>query len=95
MNKQELAKAMATRLQSTQTEAERWVDALIDELQAGLLRDGQVMLRDFGTLESVWRAARIGYNAQARQPISIQAHASARFKPGKALKAALNGGAKG
>ena len=90
MNKSELIDAIAAQADIPKAAAGRALDAMIDSI-AGALKEGdQVALVGFGTFLVKERAARTGRNPQTGAPIEIAAAKVPGFKPGKALKDAVN-----
>jgi DNA-binding protein HU-beta len=49
-----------------------------------------VSLLGFGSFSVVKRKARTGLNPKTKEPMKIKASKAPKFKPGKALKDALN-----
>lgn len=90
MNKAELVEAIAEAADLSRASAARAVDAMTDAIVAALKKNEAVTLSGFGTFTVRERAARIGRNPRTGDPISIGASRSLGFKPGKALKDALN-----
>ena len=91
MNKSELIDAVAASADLPKASAGRAIDAMIDTITASLQKDDPVVLVGFGTFAVKDRAARSGRNPQTGQPIEIPAAKIPTFKPGKALKDAVNG----
>ena len=90
MNKAELIDAVALAADITKASATRAVDAVFDNICAALKKDEQVGLVGFGTFVVRSRAARAGRNPQTGATIEIKASKVPGFKPGKALKDAVN-----
>lgn len=90
MNKTELIDAVAGSAQLTKVDAGRAVDALVDVIAAALKGDDEVMLAGFGTFTVRKRAARSGRNPRTGDIIAIPASNLPAFKPGKALRDAVN-----
>ncbi|MCG8673485.1 MAG: HU family DNA-binding protein [Pseudomonadales bacterium] len=91
MNKSELIDAIAASADIPKAQAGRALDAVIDTVTTALTENDQVVLVGFGTFSVKERAARSGRNPQTGQPIDIPAARIPNFKPGKALKDAVNG----
>jgi DNA-binding protein HU-beta len=90
MNKSELVDAVAESADLTKASAARAVDAMVEAI-TGSLKDGDtVALLGFGTFVVRDRAARSGRNPRTGETIKIAASKVPAFKPGKALKDALN-----
>jgi DNA-binding protein HU-beta len=90
VNKSELIDAIATASDLTKADAGRALDAVLDAVTTALKGGDQVTLVGFGTFLVKERAARTGRNPQTGKEISIAASKVPTFKPGKALKDAVN-----
>lgn len=90
MNKSELIDAIAASADISKAAAGRALDAVTDSITDSLKKDDQVALVGFGTFLVKERAARTGRNPQTGAAIEIAAAKVPSFKPGKALKDALN-----
>lgn len=93
MNKTELIEALASQAGLSKADAGRAVEALFgdDGLIAGTLRKGdRVQITGFGTFVARKRAARTGRDPRSGAEIKISAANVPAFKPGQALKDALN-----
>jgi len=90
MNKAELIDAVAGSANLTKVDAGRAVDALVDVIAGALKGDDEVVLVGFGTFTVRKRAARSGRNPRTGDIISIPASNLPAFKPGKALRDAVN-----
>ena len=90
MRKPELAAAIAEKADLTKEQANRVLNAVLEEITGALHRKDSVTLVGFGTFAVKERAARTGRNPQTGKPISIAAAKIPGFKAGKALKDAVN-----
>ncbi|PZO65803.1 MAG: DNA-binding protein HU [Pseudoxanthomonas suwonensis] len=90
MNKTELIDAVADAANLSKADAARAVDAVTQAVTAALKQGDSVTLVGFGTFLVRERAARTGRNPQTKETIAIAASKAPAFKPGKALKDALN-----
>lgn len=90
MNKTELVDAIAKEASLSKKDAEKAVKAFTDTVSKELKKKGKVQLVGFGTFEVAKRAARSGKNPQTGEAIKIPAATVPKFKPGKALKDAVN-----
>lgn len=90
MNKNELITGIADSCDMTKADAARAVDAFTDQVQKALKKGDTVSLVGFGTFSVRKRAARMGRNPRTNETIKIKASKVPAFKPGKALKDALN-----
>ncbi len=90
MNKTELIDEIAKAADISKASASRALEAVIESITATLKHDDTVTLAGFGTFAVTARAARVGRNPRTREEIQIPASKVPKFKPGKALKDALN-----
>lgn len=90
MNKSELIEAIAASADIPKAAAGRALDAMVDTVTSELKKEEQVVLVGFGTFSVKDRAARTGRNPQTGAEIQIAAAKVPSFKPGKALKDAVN-----
>ncbi len=92
MNKTDLVNSVKNELGDdfSKAQAEAAVNAVIDGIKAGVLKDGTVQLIGFGTFKVTERQARKGINPKTKEPINIAASKSVKFVPGKALKDELS-----
>lgn len=91
MNKQELTAYVAEQSGLTNTAAQKAIDACFQAITVSMQQGNDVRLVGFGTFSPAARAAREGRNPQTGETMKIAASVQAKFKPGKALKDALNG----
>lgn len=92
MNKQDFISMAAEKADMTKRQVSIVLEACIDSIQEALAMGEKVSLVGFGTFEVKERSARIGVNPATRGKIQIEASKVPSFKPGKALKAAVNNG---
>lgn len=90
MNKTELVAAISEKTELTKKDSEKALKALIDVVAEELKKGEKVQLVGFGTFETSKRAAREGRNPQTGETMKIAASVAPKFKPGKALKDAMN-----
>jgi len=90
LNKSEFVAAIATRSGGTQTDAGRFLDAAIEEIQAALAKGDEVSITGFGKFSTTQRAARTGRNPQTGETIKIAASTLPKFTAGAVLKAAVS-----
>lgn len=67
--------------------AERAVNAILEGIESGLQKDGEVQLIGFGTFRIKDRPARMGRNVATGEAIKIKASKTVVFKVGAGLKA--------
>ena len=89
MNKTELIKAIATKAELTNKQAATALDATISTITDTLKAGENVQILGFGTFEVKTRPARIGHNPRTGETIQIAESKVPAFKPGKALKEAV------
>ena len=90
MNKTELIAAVAERAEISKKDAEKALKAFTDVVTDELVKGEKVQLVGFGTFEVSERAEREGRNPKPREPMTIAASKSPKFKAGKALKDMIN-----
>lgn len=90
MNKSELIDAIAEMADLSKKDAESALNAYTAVITAALAKGDKVSIIGFGTYEVRRREARMGKNPQTGEPIQIAAANVPAFKPGKALKDAVN-----
>lgn len=90
MNKTELIDYVAANADVPKAVAARTLEATISAVKVTLKKGGSVSLVGFGTFAVGKRAARVGRNPRTGTSIKIKAAKVPKFRPGKALKDALN-----
>ena len=90
MNKNDLIDRVADTAGLSKADATRAVDAFTGTVSNALKSGDSVALVGFGTFEVRSRSARTGRNPQTGNTIEIPASKAPAFKPGKALKDAVN-----
>jgi DNA-binding protein HU-beta len=90
LNKTELIEHIATHADISKAAATRALDSMIGAVKTTLKKGGSVSLVGFGTFAVGRRAARTGRNPRTGTAIKIKAAKVPKFRPGKALKDALN-----
>ena len=90
MNKNDLVDAVSASTGLSKADATRAVDAFTGTVANALKSGDSVALVGFGTFEVRSRSARTGRNPQTGGTIEIPASKAPAFKPGKALKDAVN-----
>jgi len=90
MNKSELIDAVAESAGLSKADASRALDAVIGSITGSLKKGDQVSIVGFGSFLVRQRSARTGRNPQTGAEIKIAAANVPAFKPGKALKDAVN-----
>ncbi len=90
MNKTDLIEHIAKNADISKAAAGRALDALLSGVKTTLKKGGSVTLVGFGTFAVAKRASRTGRNPRTGDAIKIKAAKLPKFRPGKALKDALN-----
>ena len=88
--KADLVASIANAAGIKKTEAEKALEAVTAGIKDALADGSKVTLVGFGTFSVTQRAARTGRNPRTKAPINIPASNSVKFKPGTALKSAVN-----
>lgn len=90
MNKTELILTVAEETGFSRKNVETALNAALGAITRTLTEDEKVQLVGFGAFETKLRAERIGRNPKTGQEVTIAPTRVAVFKPGKALKEALD-----
>ncbi|MBE7418244.1 MAG: HU family DNA-binding protein [Ideonella sp.] len=90
MNKADLIEHIAKQADISKAAATRALEALIGGVKSTLKKSGNVSIVGFGTFAVSKRAARSGRNPRTGAAIKIKAAKVPKFRPGKALKDAVN-----
>lgn len=90
MNKIELIEHVAKQADISKAAAGRALEAVVSGIRASLKKGNSVTLVGFGTFSIGKRAARSGRNPRTGAAIKIKAAKVPKFRPGKALKDAVN-----
>ncbi|MCK9516780.1 MAG: HU family DNA-binding protein [Ottowia sp.] len=90
MNKTELIAHIAENAEISKAAAARALDATLSGVTQTLRKGDSVSLVGFGTFVVTKRAARTGRNPQTGDKIKIKAAKVPKFRPGKALREAVN-----
>lgn len=89
MNKTEMIAAMAETSGLSKKDCEAALTAFLTATESALKSGDKVQLVGFGSFEVKERAARIGRNPSTGAESNIPASKAPTFKPGKALKDAI------
>ncbi|CAN5516036.1 HU family DNA-binding protein [soil metagenome] len=90
MNKTELIEHIAKHADISKAAAARALEAMIGGVKTTLKRSGSVSLVGFGTFTVTKRDARAGRNPRTGVAINIAEAKVPKFRPGKALRDAVN-----
>ncbi|MDE0276504.1 MAG: HU family DNA-binding protein [Defluviicoccus sp.] len=90
MNRSELERRVAERTGLASSAAKGAVDAVFDVIAEALASGEDARVSGFGVFGTRARPARIGRNPRTGESVSIAASTAPTFKPGKALKDAVN-----
>src|SRR5258706_16066887 len=90
MNKLEIIDHIARSADISKAAAGRSLDAAVTAIKTAMKKGSMVTLVGFGTFYVGRRAARTGRNPQTGVEIKIKAARGPKFRPGKALKDAVN-----
>jgi DNA-binding protein HU-beta len=91
MNKLELTKAVSQEVDLSLEKTSKTIDAVLTEITKALKKGDKVKFVGFGTFVVTKKATREGRNPRTGVLVQISARNTARFRPGKLLKSALNG----
>lgn len=91
MVKVELTDKLAKQLKIKKTKAHKIVDTVLEEIKQGIVKDGIVTLRGFGSFRARNKVKRIGRNPKTGKSAVISARRVPSFKASKLLKNRING----
>ena len=91
MTRSDLVEALAERFpQLTHRDAEIAVKTLLDAVGDALVRGHRIAVRGFGSFSVSHRPPRLGRNPRSGEAVAIPAKRVPHFKPGKALREAVD-----
>ena len=92
MKKSDIAGCVADRIGLSRSAAGNAVDTVFEAVGEALANGEDMRIVGFGTFATKSRPARTGRNPKTGESLEIQASTAPAFKPGKALKDAVNDG---
>jgi DNA-binding protein HU-beta len=90
MNKNDLISTVARTTGQHQGDVAKTIEGVLATIKDALIQGNDVRLLGFGTFTVGQRAASQARNPQTGAAIQVPASKQARFRAGKALKAAIN-----
>ena len=91
MNRSDLIDELAARFANlTKNDTEFAVNTILDALQDALVAGHHIEIRGFGSFSVTQLAARMGRNPRTGESVAVPAKRTIRFKPGKALREAVD-----
>ena len=92
MNRTELIDAIAKKMDNsvTKKDLEATLKSFVEVVKEELAKKEKIQLVGFGTFETSVRPAREGRNPRTGETMKIAESVVPKFKPGKALKDAVN-----
>jgi DNA-binding protein HU-beta len=90
LNKKELIEQIAKHADISKAAAGRALDATLGAVKTAMKKGGTLTLVGFGSFYVSKRAARTGRNPRTGAAIKIKSAKVPKFRPGKALKDAIN-----
>ncbi len=91
LNKSDLVTRMASRQhQFGEVQIEECVKTMLDQMVATLAVGKRIEIRGFGSFALHHRQPRLGRNPKTGESVYVTAKAVPHFKPGKALRDAVN-----
>ena len=90
MHKSDLVNLVSDKIDLSKDKTNDIVSSILEEITNALSRNEAVSLVGFGTFSQRHRSARTGRSPKTGESIEIAASTSIGFKPGKALKDAVN-----
>ncbi|BCN39462.1 integration host factor subunit beta [Alicycliphilus denitrificans] len=91
MTRSDLVEELAARFgQLTQRDAEYAVKTILDAVSDALVRGHRIEIRGFGSFSVSHRPPRMGRNPRSGEAVHIPEKRVPHFKPGKALREAVD-----
>jgi DNA-binding protein HU-beta len=90
MTKEELVKSVSKKMEISQSQASKSIDAVFGTLKESLGKGDSYRMIGFGTFKVVERSERKGRNPRTGAEITIPAQKTVRFLPGKELRELMN-----
>ena len=91
LNKSDLITRLAEKnMQMDETVVEDAVRVMLDQMVASLASGKRIEIRGFGSFALHHREPRVGRNPKTGDSVKVAAKAVPHFKPGKALRDAVN-----
>ncbi len=91
MNRSDLVQLLSDRFsQLTQGDAETAVSTILEAMNSAMVRGHRIEIRGFGSFSVIHCASRMGRNPRSGAPVEIPAARMPHFKPGKALREAVD-----
>lgn len=91
MTRSDLVEELAARFaQLTQRDAEFAVKAILDAMNDAMASGNRIEIRGFGSFSINHRLPRMGRNPRSGESVAIPGKRVAHFKPGKALRLAVD-----
>jgi DNA-binding protein HU-beta len=90
MTKAELVARLAEDNVITQAQATKILNSLLEIIADEIKVNGGITLAGFGSFSKVERAERTGFNPKTKEPLTIPATTTVKFRVAKALKDSVN-----
>lgn len=90
MTKADLVNLIAEKGEYTKKDAEKALSTVVDVITDSLVKGEKVQIVGFGTFEVRERKEKIAKNPKTKETVKVPAKTAPAFKPGKALKDAVN-----
>ncbi len=90
VTKADLVDQIAKKADISKAAAGKAVNAIIQNVKDSLAKGNDVTLIGFGSFTTAKRAARTGRHPQTGKPLKIPAKTVPKFRPGKALREAVD-----
>ena len=92
MTRVELTNNIAKALATTQSEVEDYISTVLDCIKHGIVKDGRVTIRGFGSFITRDKTKRDGRNPKTGEPAIITARRVVKFKAYNPFKNQVNQG---
>jgi len=89
-NKKDITNIMSIKLNIPKSKALEYLNAVVETISEGLIKDKKVTISDFGSFSISPRKAFQGTNPRTGEPLEVTARFIPVFKVGKKLRLSLN-----
>mgnify|MGYP003672126673 CR=1 FL=1 len=86
MTRRDIAKEVSNNTTFTVSKAEDLVDAVLKAAAEGMVKDGDLIIRNFGRFRALDKSARVGRNPRNKEIFTVSARRVISFKASKNFK---------
>ena len=86
MTRKEIVNTIVDRLGLPRYQAKKAVDAIFDGMKDALIQGERIEIRGFGVFQILKRQAKVGWNLNTWEKVTVPEGKTVKFKPGKRLR---------